>query len=95
MTKENFPYIALVLGVMLMLVVSVGEQTNETNTTRLPLLTLLIVSEFAFFLTAIGAYISIKQILSVGFNWKVFVVAGLCVLSAITFLVKGISLWPL
>lgn len=92
---RNFPYVALFLGMMFMLVVVLGGQVNEaTNSTRLPLLTLLIVCEFAFFLTAIGAFVSIKQILSQGVSVKMVIVALLCALSAITFMTKGISFWP-
>lgn len=95
MQIKNFPYVTLFLGVMFMLVVTVGGQINEaTNNTRLPLLTLLIVSEFAFFLTAAGAIVSIKHMLAHGANARLIVVALLCILSAITFLVKGISFWP-
>lgn len=95
MGKQNFPYVALFLGMMFMLAVTFGGQINEaTNNTRLPLLTLLVISEFAFFLTAIAAFISIKQMYVVGFNVKMAVVSILCVISAITFLIKGISFWP-
>jgi len=81
---------------MFMLAVTFGGQVNEeTNNTRLPLLILLIISEVAFFLTAIAAYFSIKQMYAEGFDVKMMVVSGLCVISAITFLVKGISFWPL
>lgn len=95
MVVKNFPYVALFLGMMFMLVVTFGGQINEaTNNTRLPLLTLLIVSEFAFFLTGAGAIMSIKHMLAHGTNTKLIVAALLCILSAITFLAKGISFWP-
>lgn len=95
MSKYNFPYIALFLGMTLMLVVSFGGQVNDANITRLPLLTLLIICEFAFFVTAIGAYVSLKQIFDSGLTWTRLIVTALCGLSAVTFLVKGIAFWPL
>ena len=95
MQIKNFPYVTLFLGVMFMLVVTIGGQINEaSNNTRLPLLTLLIVSEFAFFLTAAGAIVSIKHMFARGTNTKLIVAALLCILSALTFLAKGISFWP-
>ena len=96
MGKQNFPYIALFLGMMFMLAVTFGGQVNGAiNNTRLPLLILLIISEVAFILTAIAAYLSIKQMYAEGFDVKMMIVSVLCVISAITFLVKGISFWPL
>lgn len=96
MAIKNFPYVALFLGMTFMVIVTFGGQINEaTNNTRLPLLTLLLICEFAFFLTAIAAYMTIKQMMLVGYNSKMLIVAILCIMSAITFLVKGISFWPL
>lgn len=61
MKSYNFPYIALGLGLFLMLVVMKGSEPGNEGNTNLPLLTLLFVSEFAFFVTAIGGYIGIKK----------------------------------
>ncbi len=78
-----------------MLVVTFGGNTDAPGGPRLPLLTLLLICEFAFFLTAIGAYVSLKQLKANGFSWSGMVVSVLCVLSAFTFMVKGYLLWPL
>ncbi len=95
MAIKNFPYVALFLGILFMLVVTFGGQINQaTNNTLLPLLTLLLICEFAFFLTAIAAIMTVKQMLTVGYNLKMIIVAVLCAVSAITFLVKGFSFWP-
>jgi fatty-acid desaturase len=94
MKKESFPYIALGLGLFLLLLVTKGSQTNDNGTTLLPLLTLLIVSEFAFFVNAIGAYIGIKHSLATGIRPLFGVVTLGCILLAAIFSWIGISLWP-
>jgi hypothetical protein len=94
MKKENFPFIALGLGLFLLLLVNKGSQTNADNSTLLPLLTLLIVSEFAFFVNAIGAYIGIKHTLAIGIKPLYGTVTLACILLATVFAWMGISLWP-
>lgn len=95
MKTINFPYIAAGLGLMLMLVVMRGQQLDSDGQTVLPLLTLLVVSEFCFFVNAIGLYIGAKQIKSAGFQALYTVTTILCALLAIRFLFLGFSLWPL
>jgi hypothetical protein len=94
MKKHTFPYIALGLGLPLMLLVIVGGQVREEGITTIPLLTLLIVSEFAFFVTAIGGYLGIRHLLETGIKPLYAVVTALCGLSSLWFLWTGIQLWP-
>jgi hypothetical protein len=94
MKKHTFPYIALGLGALLMLLVMVGSQVREEGATTIPLLTLLIASEFAFFVTAIGAYLGIKHLSEAGMKPFYAVVTALCGLSSLWFLWMGIQLWP-
>lgn len=95
MSKVNFPYIALGLGLFFLAVVIFGGVRGEDGATALPLLTILVVSEFSFFVTAIGAYISIKTILESGFQLHIAVVGILCASLALKFLMLGIDYWPL
>ncbi len=99
MNTINFPYLALALGVFLLLVVTIGSETNEEGFTALPLLTLLIFNEGAFLLTAVGSYIGLKQLYSNGFNFRknplYFMTTVVCVLLTIQFVILGIKLWPL
>ncbi|MFW5450278.1 MAG: hypothetical protein ACKE9I_01665 [Methylophagaceae bacterium] len=90
-----FPYIALGLASFLLLVVVRGSQLASDGTTTLPLLTLLVVSEFSFFVTAIGAYIGIKNIPSIGIKSVYTLATVLCALLSLRFLFLGITLWPL
>jgi heme/copper-type cytochrome/quinol oxidase subunit 3 len=57
-------------------------------------LTLLIVSEFAFFLTAIGAYFGIRQVQADGIKPLNVVITLFCILLSVGFLWLGITLWP-
>lgn len=95
----NFPYIALALGLLLSLLITKGSQPDSNGETLLPLLTLLIVNECAFFLTAAGAFIGVRYIISKNFEisskalYTITVV--ICVLLSIQFLLLGFKLWPL
>ncbi len=96
MKKINFPYIALGLGLVLMLVVIKGSEVRGGEAaTAIPLLSLLVINEFAFFVTAIGAYIGIRQIVSTGIKPVYTITIVFCVLLSIRFLMLGIDLWPL
>jgi hypothetical protein len=95
MKQENFPFIASGLGLFLMLLLIKGSETGEDGSTLIPLLTLLVVSEFAFIVNAIGAYLGIKHTLANGLKPLYAVVTLLCALLAIFFAWMGILLWPI
>ncbi len=94
MKKENFPFIASVMGLFLMLLVLTGSEVRDDGSTLIPLLTLLVVSEFAFFVNAIGAYIGIKHTLATSIKPLYASVTLICILLATIFAWMGISLWP-
>lgn len=94
MKKDNFPFIASGMGLFFMLLVIKGSELREDGITLIPLLTLLVVSEFAFFVNAIGAYIGIKHTVANGIKPVYAAVTLACVLLAILFSWMGISLWP-
>ena len=99
MKTINFPYLALGLGLLLLLIVTKGSEIDSDGATVLPLLTLLIINECAFFLTAAGAFIGIKQIKSIGYKISIkslyMLTTVLCILLTVQFLLLGIKLWPL
>ncbi len=95
MSKYSFPYIALAMGIFFMLVVVIGGEVGDGQSTKLPLLTLLVVSEFAFFICVIGAYMGVRRILDLGFSAVYALVCVSCVLLAIRFLMLGLKFWPL
>ncbi len=98
MKTINFPYIAAALGLFLLLVVTKGSENGSDGVTALPLLTLLIINECAFFLTLAGTYIGLKNIRCNDFNsrLKIFyaITTALCILLTIQFILLGIDLWP-
>lgn len=95
MKTFNFPYIAAAMGLFLSLVIVKGSVLADDGYTTLPLLTLLIVNEFAFFVTAIGAFIGVKNIIALGIKPAYTAVTILCILLCIKFIFSGIELWPL
>jgi len=95
MKTATFPYIAAGVGIFFMLLVVIGSTSGADGVTQIPLLTLLIVSEFAFFVTAFGAYIGFKHIRLTGIQPLYLAVCVFCVLLAIRFMWLGYELWPL
>ncbi|HHH42607.1 MAG TPA: hypothetical protein ENK49_00570 [Gammaproteobacteria bacterium] len=92
--KLSFPWLALGLGLLVALVLAVSGAADPSGESALPLLTRLIMSEFAFFVTAIGAVQAIRAGLAQGFGPGVLLVAAGCGLLAVGFLWLGIVLWP-
>ncbi len=99
MKTINFPYLALVLCLFLLLVVNRGSQAGSDGDTALPLLTLLIINECAFFLAIAGAFIGIRYLRSINFKLSLkplySITTVLCILLTIQFTLLGIKLWPL
>jgi len=94
MKTIHFPYVALPLGVVFFLTVIAGREQGMDGATTLPLLTLLVVSEFAFFATGIGAYIGLKHTQAVGIKPLYVLASVLCALLSVRFMFLGIDLWP-
>lgn len=89
----NFPYLSIALSAVLFLIVAKGSEP-QGGAYSLPLLTLLVVSEFALIFNAIAVYIGIKNRNNV--DNKVFYTISIivCFVFAIWFLLMGINLWP-
>jgi len=94
MKTIHFPYIALPLGVMLLVAVIIGREPGMDGATALPLLTLLVMSEFAFFATGFGAYIGFKHTQAAGIKPLYVLASVLCALLSAGFMFLGIELWP-
>lgn len=88
MQTRQFPFLALGFGIILGVVSIAGA-------TQLPLLTRLVVAEFAFFVTAIGAFIAFRQVRDRGVQRSVLLSGVACAVLAVFFLLRGIALWPL
>ena len=68
MTNLSFPWLALGLGLLVAVGLAVSGAFSPEGTYKLPLLTMLIVNEFGFFVTAIGAGLGINALLKKGAN---------------------------
>ena len=99
MKTVNFPYLAASLGLFLLLIINQGSQPGSDGDTALPLLTLLIANECAFFLCIAGVFIGVKQIRTGAQKFNLMstytIVTILCALLSIIFALLGIKLWPL
>ncbi len=99
MKTINFPYLAMALSLFLLMVITRGSQTGSDGETTLPLLTLLIINECAFFLSLAGAFIALRYLKSIDFKIKLkplySITTLLCILLTIQFTLLGLKLWPL
>ncbi len=99
MKTINLPYLSLALGLFLLVVITRGSEADSSGATALPLLTLLIINECAFFLNLAGSFIGIKYLKSINFNIRLkplyTITTVLCVLLTMQFTLLGIKLWPL
>ena len=94
MGNLSFPWLALGLGLLVAVgLLSSGVLSPDANYS-LPLLTLLIVNEFGFFVTAIGAGVGINMLLKGGMQNALLVVVVGCAIMALSFLYLAIRLWP-
>lgn len=92
--KWPFAWLALGVGLLLALVLLQTGAMGPEAERSLPLLTLLIVTEFGFFLTAIGAATAIRRLTTGGFNLTLSIALAGCGLLAAGFLWLGLQLWP-
>ena len=94
MTNMGFPGLALGIGVLVAAGLLQSGVLASNADYALPLLTLLIVNEFGFFVTAIGAGVGINTMLNQGVRPPVLLLTLGCAVLAAGFLYLGIRLWP-
>jgi hypothetical protein len=99
MNRHNFPPIALGLSVVLAAALLFGGRVTTaadgTQSTALPLLTLLAISEFGLVMDLIAAALGIQHLRDGGWNPRHGVVTAGCLLFALLFLSQLIRWWPL
>jgi hypothetical protein len=93
MRRESFPVVALALGVLLQLLLFRFGRYGSGEP-ALPLLTLLLISEFGLIMTGIGAYMGARGMFRTGFRPLTAVVTLGCGVLAIRFLILGLGYWP-
>jgi hypothetical protein len=92
--KLSFPWLALSLGLTIAMILVVSGAVDPASKPVLPLLTLLIMTEFGFFVTAIGAVQALRTGFAQGFGFALLTVIAGCALLAVGFLWLGLTLWP-
>ena len=94
MNNLPFPWLALGMGLLVAFVLLGSGALGPVEGYRLPELTLMIVNEFGFFVTAIGAGVGIKRLLAEGAGASMLLSITGCAVLACGFLWLGIRLWP-
>lgn len=96
MKTEKLPFLAFAIGVTFMLVTLLGQQINPaTETTIMPILTLLLMNEFGLLITAAGSYIGFKHYRQGGQSKLYLATTLFCGFLAIKFLLFITQNWPL
>ncbi len=94
MNSNQFPYLACAIATVLMLVALRGSQPGADGSTQLPLLTLLLICEFAFIVTLTAVITGLRQQLRDGFTLNPALATGGCLIYAVGFLLLGLRFWP-
>lgn len=94
MNKGNFPFIALALGLGLMGVLFKTGATAPDAELLLPLLTVLVISEFGFIVMAVAVFLGGQTLVKNGFDIVLGVVTLICGMLGIEFLLVGLEHWP-
>ncbi len=94
MGNLGFPWLALGLGLLVAVGLVFSGALSPDGRYELPLLTMLIVNEFGFFVTAIGAGIGINTMTRDGIQQPLLTVVIACGILAAGFLYVAIKLWP-
>lgn len=91
--KFSFPWLAAGLGLLLAMVLLQSGVLGAAEARKLPLLTLLFISEFGFLVTAAGSIVAGRSLLQQSRNWTQLSLTLACGALAIAFFSLGIMLW--
>ena len=94
MGNLSFPWLALGLGLLVAVGLLSSGVLSPDASYALPLLTLLIVNEFGFVVTAIGAGVGVNRLLKDGMQTPLLMVIIGDAMLAACFLFLAIRLWP-
>lgn len=91
MSRDKFAWLALIIGaVLLSVLVSAGGGESGFS---LPLLTMLLISEFGFLVTGAGAFLGAREGVRNGFRPGVSLAAVVCGLLSVWFAIRGHAIW--
>ncbi len=97
MKRQQFPAIALTLAVPLLGALWIGGEAPAADPEAgpmLPLLTLLMISEFGLIMCIAGAVLGIQYGRHQGWTGRYLLITAGCALAALAFLLQLIRWWP-
>jgi hypothetical protein len=94
MNNLSYPHLALGIGLLVFVGLLQAGALGAAENYALPMLTMLIVNEFGFFVTVIGAGLGIKGLRAQRFRPRMLIITVGNSLLAAAFLYLGIRLWP-
>ncbi|MGD8617569.1 MAG: hypothetical protein PVH54_00100 [Gammaproteobacteria bacterium] len=94
MQNLSYPWLALGLGLLVAFGLLLSGALPADGNYALPMLTMLLINEFGFFVTAIGAGVGINKQLAGGVRPALLLVTLADGMLAAGFLYLGIKLWP-
>ena len=94
MNKANFPFIAFGLGLFLMGVLTLTGARDPGAELVLPLLTVLIISEFGFLVMAAAVFLGGQTLVKNSFEIVLAIVTLLCGMLGVEFMLIGVAHWP-
>jgi len=91
--KKSITWLTLGIGLFLALILFRFSPLSASSGFSLPMLTALLMSEFGFIITVIGAGISVRDVLKQGVELRPAALLIGNLLLALNFINQGLSLW--
>lgn len=91
--KKSISWLTLGIGLFLALILFRFSPLSASSGFSLPMLTALLMSEFGFIITVIGAGISVRDVLKQGVELRPAALLIGNLLLALNFINQGLSLW--
>ncbi len=91
--KLSFPWLSAGIGLLLAMALIQSGALGQATDRSLPLLTMLFISEFGFFVTAAGSVMAGRTLLKQGRSWSNLLLTVACGALSLAFFTLGILLW--
>jgi len=91
--KKSIPWLTLGIGLFFALILVRFSPLSASSGFILPMLTALLMSELGFIITAVGAGISVRDVLKRGVKLRLAALLIGNLLLALNFINHGLSLW--